>query len=246
MCNPALKKKTAIFATVAAVGLLLISITAAQATLIDFEGLSFTTITVGGDITPNPASVITSGFGSVGVLFGQPGVSTGVAVVRDSLAPSSGLNSVAGLNAAGIIPGSPAGGADVGDIFFNFVVPGTSTPAATDLVSFTIGDNGFDLDVFQIRSFNLANTLINTQNVSGISRFPVTISVAGIHRVEVDFTGDFGYSLDDLNFNSPAGGPAVPEPSSLLLLGSGIGGVIGFVLWRARTKKNSCDHLLLN
>jgi hypothetical protein len=31
----------------------------------------------------------------------------------------------------------------------------------------------------------------------------VSINVAGIHRVEVDFLGDFGYALDDLSFNEP-------------------------------------------
>jgi hypothetical protein len=173
----------------------------AEATLIDFESIPvFTDVNVGGDIVPVAGSVLTTEFAIDGVVFGKAGVSAGVANVRDSLAPSSGLNSVQGLNAAGIIPGA-GGGAGLGDIFFSFVEPGTLTPTTVDMVSFTIGDAGGDLDIFEIRSYDLADMLIDTQNVQGNSRFSVTINVPGIHRIEVDFTGEFGYSLDDLMFN---------------------------------------------
>jgi hypothetical protein len=203
-----------------AIAACLASTSLSDAVVIDFEGLPFTPV-VAGTIPAIPASVLIDNFKADGVIFGKSGVSAGVAVVRDSFAPSSGLNTVAGLDAAGNIPGGV--GATVGDIFFSFVVPGTSTPASTDLASFTIGDGGGDLDIFQIRTFDLADSLINTQDVSGSSRFPVTISVPGIHRVEVDFTGDFGYSLDDLSFTAP-GGASVPEPGTLLLLGAGLAG----------------------
>lgn len=192
------------------------------ATPLDFEGLPYTLIVGGGDIAPNPASILTNDFAPQGVVFGRSGTSAGVAVVRDSLAPSSGLNSVAGLNAAGVIPGTGIGGAVVGDIYFSFVEPGSSTPSTTDWVSFTIGDSGGDLDVFQIRSYDLSNTLINSADVSGVSRFPWALALPGIHRVEVDFTGDFGYSLDDLDF----GPVAIPAPGAILLgvIGAGLVG----------------------
>ncbi len=216
---------------VVAVAIVLIALTgSANAALIDFEGLPFTLITSGGNKVPNPASVLTNDFMNLGVLFGRAGVSTGVAVVRDSLAPSSGLNSVSGLDANGILPGA-GGGAIIGDIFFSFVGPGTMTPSTSNSVSFTIGDAGGDNDVFQIRAFNLGNTLINTQNVSGTSRFSVSIVAAGIHRVEVDFMGTFGYSLDDLRFEDPQ--PA-PEPGTMLLIGLGLVGTLGYVRRRSR------------
>jgi len=193
----------------------------AYATPLDFEGLPYTLVTSGGNHTPDPGSVLTNNFASQGVVFGKLGISAGVAVVRDSLAPSSGLNSVAGLDAGGIIPGTTSG-AFLGDIYFSFVVPGSSVPATTDWVSFTIGDAGGDLDIFQIRSYDLSDTLINSADVSGASRFPWSLALAGIHRVEVDFTGDFGYSLDDLDFNAGV----VPVPGAILLgtIGAGLVG----------------------
>jgi hypothetical protein len=194
-------------------------------TPLDFEGLPYTSLVSGGDILPDPASVLTDNFAAQGVVFGRAGISAGVAVIRsDSLAPSSGLTSVAGLNAAGILPGSPAGGALVGDIYFHFVAPGSSTPAAVDWVSFTTGDIGSDIDVFQIRTYDISGTLINSADVSGATRFPWSLALPGIHRVEVDFTGDFGYSLDDLDFGSVA----VPAPGAILLgtLGAGLVGCL--------------------
>jgi hypothetical protein len=185
---------------------------------IDFEGLPYTAVTTSGNITPVAGSVLTDDFMSVGVLFGKEGTSAGVAVVRDSFAPSSGSNSVAGLDASGMIPSS-GGGAAIGDIYFSFVSPGSLMPSATDWVSFTIGDGGGDLDVFQIRSYTLGGSLIDTQDLSNTSRFPVTIAMSGIHRVEVDFTGDYGYSLDDLSFNSPT---VIPAPGAILLGSIGI------------------------
>jgi hypothetical protein len=173
---------------------------AVAATTIDFEGLPFSTNLNGAP--NNPASILTTQFQNLGVHFGKAGVSAGVAVSNEtSFAPSSGVLSAMGLDAAGIIPSGP--GDALGDIYFSFVVPGTTTPAQTDVVSFTIGDAGGDVDQFQIRSYDLGGALIDTQDVGNSSRFAVSISVVGIHRVEIDFLGDYGYSIDDLSFNEP-------------------------------------------
>jgi hypothetical protein len=186
--------------------------------LLDFEGLPFNTV-VAGDIVPIAGSTLTDEFSGDGVVFGRAGISAGVAVVRGSLAPSSGENSVGGMNSAGILPGAGLGGG-LGDIFFSFVLPGTMTPSQTSFVSFTVGDAGGDIDIFEIRSYDLADNLIDIQNNSSSSRFAVLISVPGIHRVEVDFTGNFGYSLDDLEFPTPQG--IVPEPATFIVSGLGL------------------------
>ena len=56
----------------------------------------------------------------------------------------------------------------------------------------------------------------------------VSIATAGIHRVTVDFLGDYGYSMDDLQFNQPGPpGPEVPEPATLFLMGSGLVALVG-------------------
>jgi hypothetical protein len=151
------------------------------------------------------------------VLFGRSGTSLGVAVVVDSLAPSSGANSVVGLDEDGIIPGSDEGGGAVGDIHFRFVLPGTMTPAETDCVSFTIGDAGGDLDEFVIRAFDINDVEIHSENRAGASRFLVGLTIPGIHRIEIDFLGTFGYSLDDLGFDDPE------AAECLIVIGSGIG-----------------------
>ncbi len=198
---------------------LLASVDRVQAATLDFEGLPLTPLT-GGNIIPNPASVITDNFIADGVQFGRTGVSAGVAAISGTLAPSSGIGSIAALDAAGIIPGTSGGGGAIGDMFFNFVLPGTLTPAETNAVSFTLGDSGGDTDLFTVRAYNLADVLISSLDFSEVSRFPVSLALSGMHRIEVDFTGDFGYSLDDLVFNTPTtSNTSIPEPSSLLGLG---------------------------
>ena len=212
---------------------------AAGATL-NFDDLAFFNYKFfgSGPFTPPAATVITDQFKTAGVIFGRPGVSTGVSVVQElsdpedldsanTLAPSSPRNSVAGLDAAGMIPrgvepdGTLAGPA-VGDIFFSFVVPGTTTPGTASGISFTVGDVGGDVDLYEIRAFGLDGALLSSQSVAAVSRIGFPLVVDGVHRVEIDFTGAFGYSLDDLTFTIATPGGSLPAPMSLGLLGLGL------------------------
>ena len=59
----------------------------------------------------------------------------------------------------------------------------------------------------------------------------VRFSFAGINRVEIDFTGSFGYSMDDLTFHAPA---VAPEPVSSTLF---IAGAITLGMRRFRNKR---------
>jgi len=183
----------------------------AMAVTLGFEELPSTSLLSG---TPPANTVLTDDFAADGIIFGKAGTSAGVAVTNHPSGVAFGSNAIAGLNAAGDLVFALSA-----DIFFNFVLPGTTTPAVTDSVSFTIGDIGGDLDIFDVRAFDLNNQLLFSQNVSDNSFFPVTINAAGINRVEVDFdnTSSAGYGLDNLSFNTPV--PivvSVPEPNSLL------------------------------
>src|SRR5688572_4016513 len=85
----------------------------APAVLITFEPHDAGTALTG---TPPPASVVTTEFAPLGVVFGRAGVSAGVSVQSSATNVASPPNGACGLNAAGAIPNICAG-----DIFFNFV-----------------------------------------------------------------------------------------------------------------------------
>lgn len=187
----------------------------AQAASITFEGLPATELPA---VTPAPESVLTNDLISEGVLFGKPGTSAGVAVVQAGFGLGSSGNAIVGLDAFGNIPDVATG-----DIFFSFALPGTETKAVTDFLSFSIGDGGGDTDIFQVRLYDLSNTLISALNFAETSRFTYSQSLPGINRVEVDFSGEFGYSLDDLVFNTPTQPEPIPTPALLPgLIGMGI------------------------
>ena len=92
----------------------------------------------------------------------------------------------------------------------------------TDSVSFTVGDAGGDTDIFDIRAYDSSDALVFDNHYENTSRFLVEFGGFDVTRVEVDFTGSFGYSLDDLTFNTVR---QVPEPASLALLGIGLAGI---------------------
>ncbi|HEY9051298.1 MAG TPA: VPLPA-CTERM sorting domain-containing protein [Gammaproteobacteria bacterium] len=104
--------------------------------------------------------------------------------------------------------------------------------SVTNYVSFSIGDSGHDLDIFNIRSYGLEGELLDSRTVSGTSFFTVELLIEGIHSVEIDFddTNEYGYYLDDLSFSTPS---PVPLPSAAWLFYSGLIGLVGF----ARRKK---------
>jgi hypothetical protein len=186
-----------------------------HAVLLDFESLDGVSAQAGPIV---PVAVIDDEFASDGILFGKAGISAGVGVINSVAFIDSMIvpaRTIGGLDAGGILPGVGSG-CCTGDIYFKFL-------GVTDLISFIVGDLGGDFDVFEIRAYDIANTLVDLQNVQGDSFQNVTIAVAGIHRVEVDFdnSNEYGYALDDLQFNevTPV---TVPAPSVLVLMFAGM------------------------
>ena len=64
-------------------------------------------------------------------------------------------NAITGLNASGQIMSLASG-----NMYFEFVLPGTLTPASTDSLSFSIGDFGFDFDSWTINAYGIGDALI--------------------------------------------------------------------------------------
>ncbi|MDT7044024.1 PEP-CTERM sorting domain-containing protein [Candidatus Nitronereus thalassa] len=108
-----------------------------------------------------------------------------------------------------------------------------------NFVSIALGDFGADSDNLYLRAYNSANGLIGTdfdflpsgENGGRI----LSLSVAGIDRIEFGSTGAFENSVlaDNLTFEwgtLPNTNPT-PEPSSIVLLGSGLAGII---VWRRK------------
>ena len=192
--------------------LLLATASQSYAVLLDFEELAGISI-AGGDLAP--VTVIDDEYLSDGVLFGMAGVSAGIGVFDDVGLATSGSKSVGGLNAAGIFPGSFPGCCS-GDIYFSFV------GGVANQVNFTLGDSGGDLDSFTVMAYDSADMLIDTQMLSNVSNFAVSIIAAGIARVVIDFddANIFGYSMDELEFELDR--VAVPEPYTLGLFGLGL------------------------
>jgi hypothetical protein len=170
---------------------------------------------------PRPDTIVTDQYRNVGLVFGEPGLSSGVGVA-EMLADSR--HAVFALTASGLVPGTGSGAYN-GDMYFRLVAPGTDTPALADGVTFVVGDAGGDTDDFQIRGYGLDGSVVDTQAFLSVAYRTVSIPVA-VSRVVVDFTGDTGYIMDDLSFR------IVPEPGAGLVLVS----AAAFPLLRRRAR----------
>lgn len=184
----------------------------ARAVVIDFDALP-----AGPSISgvPDAGTVLTTQLDTLGIVFGFPGVSAGVAVVQVVTMDFSPPNAIAGMDAAGVIPAFATG-----DIHFRFVLPGTGLPGVTDSVSFQVGDSCCDTDSVIVNAYDIDDHLLDSQVVIGSSFQPYALATPGIHRIHVVYISPHtgGYTVDDLAFATPT---AVPAPGAIGLFAVG-------------------------
>lgn len=164
-----------------------------------------------------PESIVDTDYAHLGVIFGRPGVSAGVAVINNTAAFSD-PHAATGLDDAGVIDSL------TGDIHFYFVTPGTMQPATVDEVRWVMGDNGGDLDKWVVTAYDLNdNQLQPLLLVQSFDQIPVHLTFPGMHRIHVRWNVDSkaGFLFDDLQFEPPPA-LATPEPASVAFWSLGL------------------------
>jgi hypothetical protein len=180
---------------------------AGQPVVIDFEAFD-AMFSWAGEPIPEAARLSDALATTHGVLFssGAPYVAV---VYCDPGCPTSGLNMIGGSTPDGILTYDRQW-----PIVFQFVDPEDSgAPAATDFVSVRgdlVGDSGMYVT---LNAYDIGGVLIDSDEAFDSGGETLTVTGAGIHRVE--FLGshdDRGVGLDDLTFNPVA---ALPTPVAL-------------------------------
>ena len=122
----------------------------------------------------------------------------------------------------GDLPSSPpntalsnAPGDFAGNITGFFLGPVTTV----DFISVFAGDVGGDIDTVTLNGYDAFNILVASDTFTATAAQTLSISAAGMVRFEILQSGRI--AIDDFTFN-PA---AVPEPSTLALIGLALAGV---------------------
>ena len=195
-----------------------LSASPASAVLITFDDLAGMSNAPGAAVPV--ASRLSDQYLSSGVRFGSG--SAFVAVVNlTSNGPNHAItnpNGIGGVSAAGTL----SYGTPIEMSFFDVL---TGNPGVTDAVSIR-GDQIAIAGTATLTAFGLDGSLLGSAIANDVNGgLTLSLALAGIHRLVLSETSAT-IAFDNLFFNAPVGPVRVPEPSSVLLVGLGVLGLL--------------------
>ncbi|MBU0702202.1 PEP-CTERM sorting domain-containing protein [bacterium] len=174
----------------------------------------------------NPNAIIDFGYAESGVIFSSPG--GGVAAVGQDT--SGQLNAISSPNVVVAMTSASEYSASA-PIYIDFVCSITGMPSFTTMV----GAYARDVDTqpvpfvaYDAAGVQLGQAFFPVVGNGGISFAGLTFGGAAIARVEINAAGVDSIGIDNLRFE-PVGTPVgtvVPEPSTIILLGTGLLGMV--------------------
>ena len=203
------------------------------ATLIDFESPP-------GGLTPNDyiqgspvgaSSELTNQYESLGVLFSTAGGAPYAALIDLTGQAPSGVNGIGPVNSAGDVDYTQEL-----DIFL--VVPGTTTPAVTDMISIQGDEEPEPGNVF-FSAYDVNGNLLASGVQPDTAGGTYELSAAGIHEFRI-YSASGTVAYDNLSFDVPTGlSASAPEPGTSGLLILGIAAIVGARLRTCHGSKRS-------
>ena len=154
------------------------------------------------------------------------------------ISPRTGFGPYVGLEANGgdrfLFASQSINGPANGSLSITFVMPGTSITGVTDSVSFLVsGTESGQVPLWSAAIFSNTGMLLEVRSGSTDALLSFFRAEGDIGRVEF-YSSVNREGIDDLTFGSISNANPIPEPATLLLLGTGLSGVAGVVRKRRR------------